>query len=165
MTAFDPARSGVSWAVRPSLLQYVGRSGGLIEVTPPASAHDAGFSWPVARLMHDPATGALRVGLDGAVRLSAHEGLLDVPLGGLELHIADGVGQLLTQADPTAPVVIVHGEARAVPAVDGVTAWVLDEPALHADVVDWFGGQYPAGAPFAPLMLALAHSAVRHEWE
>lgn len=156
MNAIDPSRSGVSWSVRESLLQYVARAGGVIEVTPPASAHDAGFSWPAVGLIHDPATGSACLRLDGAVRLSAHDGLLEVPLNALALHIDDGIGRLVSDADPSKPVVIVHGSVREVTAAEGVTAWVIDEPVLHADVVDWFGGQYPAGAPFAPLIVATA---------
>lgn len=156
MTVVDPSRSGMTWAVRDSLVRYIGGAGGTIEVGPPASATDAGFSWPAARAHLDAATGVTRIGLDGWVRLSAHEGLLEVPLRDLELVIGDGAVTLSTLPAVGRPTIVVHGATRRVDAAEGITAWVVDEPALHADVVDWFGGQYPAGTPFAPLVIVLA---------
>lgn len=156
MTALDPDRSGMSWAVRPSFVEYVARTGGDITVHAPAVMHEQGFGWP-ATTATAPAGSptALRVELAGAVSFFAHGGMLDITLGALVATVQDGVLRLTATIADGTELRVVEGPCAPAAAVDGVRAW-LAHPVLHADAVDWFGGNYPAGTAFAPLLLTLA---------
>ncbi len=156
MTTLDPSRSGMSWAVRPSFVEYVARTGGDITVHAPAVMHEQGFGWP-ATTATAPAGSptALRVELAGAVSFFAHGGMLDITLGGLVATVDDGVLRLHAITSDGSEVTVVEGPCAPTTAVDGVEAWVA-HPALHPDAVDWFGGNYPAGTGFAPLLLTVS---------
>lgn len=157
MNGYDVTRSGMTWAVRQSFVQYVTHAHGDIEVFAPATADAAGFTWPASEVITAD-SGERSIVLGGGVLFTAHGGLLHVPLHGLVLHESAGSYALAMRTAGSSERVVVEGSLRSVATQDGSEAHIVDDPALHADAVDLFGGNYAAGTVFSPFVVILARS-------
>lgn len=156
----DLRRSGVSWGVLRSLLDYVQRVDGRITAAPPAKATAVSFDWPIETVAGytDTNRPPACVMLTGALRLWAHDGLLDVRLRSLALYRVGDYLELTIDEGPGRRVGLVRGEYRRAAAQADVHAWVVPEPRLVSEAQHMFGGRYPEGLPFDPLLLALVQS-------
>jgi hypothetical protein len=141
-------------------LSYVQRSNGEITAEPPVKVTDVSFDWPVVSvsggtdIQRPPAS----VMLAGALRLSAHDGLLDVRLRSLILNRVGQELELTIEAGSGRRISLVRGRYNRTAAVSGAQAWVVPEPRLMSEAEHIFGGQYEEGLPFDPLLLVLTPS-------
>ncbi|WP_157987815.1 HtaA domain-containing protein [Jiangella endophytica] len=163
------------WEVRRSFNDYVGA--GNITATDGATREpDGRFAFPVREGTFDPAAGATELHLDGSVRYATYCGFfpgwagdecaLDLSLSELRLVIDPAEQTLYARVTSRPlsggaeiPAVVDHG---VIPLVrldvagadldvsGGATAWTDIATGLAAQAVPAFGN-YPAGAPFAPV--------------
>lgn len=141
MISPEPERGWLTWALRPSLISYVQRSGGAVSYGAPATWTDDGFRFPA---MSD---GPLRFA--GEASLRAHGGLLAVDL--VDPQVEDDRGRLLLTVSNlarnrrTAFAELVETERD--PKRTALST------RLTAAASEILGGVYPVGAEFEPLFL------------
>lgn len=154
MTSYDASRSGITWAVKESLIRYVMSSEGEIFVNSPATTSAGGFSWTADSISEEHESNNLTMTLAGGVSIQAHGGLMSLPLEKLAVSVSGQTARLTSGASPTgSDLTIVTGDVRQAESETDAFLWVVDKPRLHEDVVDWFGGQYNAGTVFAPMII------------
>ncbi len=144
---------GLRWAIKRSLLEYVARMpGGLLAVG--AGAATA----PDGEVLFPPEEGGAPYAFSGEVRLAGHGGLLDIRFGAPRLAIAGDRGELTAQigAVPSDRLTLMTFEVAARRRADDVEVVAATDVLLAVDAVDLFGGVYPPGEPFEPLLAAVA---------
>ncbi|MCS5736075.1 HtaA domain-containing protein [Herbiconiux daphne] len=163
--ASDETGGFLRWAVRESLQRYVTViSRGTITVDGGATVDDDGvFAFPVREVVRGDGEWAVSCG--GAVRLTAHNGLLDIRIAEPEFVLGAVGGIVLARTDDHGTIIPV----AATPPVDAVQtaeglAWAGVPAELLETAVELFGGVYPAGTELAPLTISVPRGiSVRHE--
>jgi hypothetical protein len=162
---------GLLWAVKPSFISYVSRmpdgkaylGGGvavnadnelLFQLDTDTAAGDS------ATTGHTGDTGLAErtFRFRGDVLFRAHFGMLSVQISRPQIHLRGPDGEL-TVLDPESadggrlPLVTFTAAGPAVR--DRTQYWAAEDVRLTAKGVPLFGDVYPAGEPFAPLMIAV----------
>lgn len=148
MTVLEAPRCvGLSWGIKRSLLTYVRESGGDVSAFAPAHDRNAGSFW-FPETCRRRGEDAVVWEFEGAVRLSAHAGLMEVLLSAPWIHVTPSE-TLLTVAGSEAtrtqgrrvPLAILSG-TPGVPPSEGEEL----SAALHPAGAVFFDFRYSAGA-------------------
>lgn len=139
----------LEWAIVRSFADYI-RSGGEGRVFVADGAResaDGGFVFPLRAV--EERDGARRYAFDGLVRFVAHGGVLNLPIGSVEVHVTGGDGRVEI-ADPDEPDVRLVF-ARGAVIRDGQDLEL--EPRIEEDGSELFFYRYPVGMALDPLRI------------
>lgn len=144
---------GLRWGIKQSLLEYVLRMpGGRVAFGGGASAT------PDDELLFPPDAAVSPYAFRGEVMLVGHGGLLDIRFGAPRLAFTGERGSLTAQigADPSVRLTLVTFEIAARRQEVGRDVLAATAVRLAPEAVDLFGGVYPPGEPFEPLLATIA---------
>jgi hypothetical protein len=141
----------LNWGVKRSLLEYVNDVDGEILIEAPAHQPESGlFSFPV----HSSETvGDSRVlTFIGAVRITAHGGLMSIPINAPRLELSGQMGTLSVTSDSGASLLMVELRKSETDDEDKGDLWVAS---LSPQGAPLFGGVYHAGTEMDSLRLTV----------
>lgn len=163
----------LDWGVKASFVNYIEHlaPNGSVTVTGGASRNDDGtFHFPVAsNSTYDPTTGAVTTSFAGAVQFTAHGGLLDLQITGVQVNATPTSGQLVADVVSTAMPTDDEPDPEPVTYTDlvvadlGAFALSTANPVAFADVpallteaaVPAFSDFYDVGEALDPVDLSL----------
>lgn len=149
----DPGPAlGLRWGIKRSLLEYVVRMpGGRLALGGGATAT------PDDDVLFPPDPAAAWYGFTGEVALVGHGGLLDIRFGAPRLVVEGERGALTAQvgADPSVRLTLVTFAVAARRQDPGRELLAATDVTLAPEAVELFGGVYPPGEPFDPLLASI----------
>lgn len=150
-------RGSLNWAIRDSFLRYVTLiARGSCTVSGAAGVEDGEFAFPLRRVRQVGAEWHFE--FDGSVRLTAHQGFLDVTISD-PWFVLGPEGGLLTvdtkvEGEPRLAVAVT--DAAQPVANDGGFLWAAIPSRLLAAAAGLFGDAYPGGSELAPVTIRAA---------
>lgn len=158
----DPARSGMHWGLKRSLLSYVARApDGRCSATDGARASDSGgFHYALDAVDVDASGAIARLAFSGDVRLSAHGGMMFVSIKDPALVLGeDGETLLLHDALGAAGGGSIEFASCSVTKVETPAGAVIGisvgQVHLTQQGPQLFGGYYSPGEPFEDFQITL----------
>lgn len=157
----------LSWGVKASLRNYVLGVGGTIDVIPPAEAIGSDLTFPLVAGNEDD--NVLR--FQGAVRFSAHQGVLDILIKDPWLHRERGSttlsvsgletpsGVRLPHPSPISRLVIAELVPSEPTRMGDILQWMPTPARLTAEGCVLFGSFYPARTDLDPVGYSIPTNA------
>lgn len=143
------------WSIRTSFRSYVLGVGGETDVEDPAVDDGTEFRFP----FDAEASSDSELGYRGSVRITAHEGLLNVLIADPRIHVGPE-GLRLTVAAVDGTRLALAGLQPSEPQIaDGLVRWAELPARLTPEGVAVFDFNYPAGAELSAVTFAVPESA------
>ncbi len=137
------------WGVKRSLLEYVDDVVGEISIEAPAQKTEDGvFDFPLASSHTEGDTRELQ--FNGAIRITAHGGLMSIPIESPWLELSGRAGNLFVTSEGSGPLRI--AELRRTDTCGDATE-ELWAASLAAESAPLFGGVYPPSTEMDPVRL------------